>query len=230
MAETFPHVLVVNPNANERTTEAMSAFAAAELAGSGVAVRGVTAADGPLVITGPEDLAASVPHVLQSVRRAVTADTVGVIVAAIGDPGVADLRAEFGMPVVGLGEASIRLAAAGGRRFGMVTTTARLAPGLRELVARHGREGTFTGLRFTPADAFTLGADPERADRELSVAVDLCETRDGAETVIVGGGPLSASARRLSGERPVGRIVEPVPSAVAVLLGALTRSDASALV
>ncbi|MFT4216191.1 MAG: aspartate/glutamate racemase family protein [Micropruina sp.] len=220
MSDGTPHLLLVNPNANTATTRVMTALAQAVLTGTGLTARGATADSGPSVITGPEALAASVPHVLRSARRNVTADTVGIIVAAIGDPGVRELRQCWTGPVVGLGEASIMAAGRDGRRFGMVTSTKRLGPGLLGLVRRHAGPGVFTGLRFTGASAGQLAADDALEYRELSEAVRLCEQVDGAESVIVGGGPLSRTARRLADEhRSV--VVEPVPSAVAHLLDAL---------
>ncbi|MFT4297156.1 MAG: aspartate/glutamate racemase family protein [Micropruina sp.] len=230
MSDGTPHLLVVNPNTNTATTSVMTALAQAMLTGTGLTARGVTVDGGPSVITGPEALAASVPHVLRCVHRSLTADTAGIVVAAIGDPGVREVRQCWPGPAIGLGEASIRAAGRDGRRFGMVTSTRRLGPGLLGLVHRHAGPGVFTGLRFTDASAEQLAADDALEYRELSEAVRLCEQVDGAEAVIIGGGPLSRTARRLAQQhRSV--VVQPVPSAVRHLLDALglgVRSGAQA--
>ncbi len=197
----------------------MTALAALALADTGLSVRSATATSGPRVITRADDLAASGPHVLARVRHAVTASTRGIIVAAIGDPGVAAVRAATMLPVVGLGEASIRAASRSGRPFGMVTSTVPLGPGLRALVDRHAT-APFTGLRFTASPAEALAGDDPRAERELAAAAALCTRIDGAEAVIVGGGPLSRAADALA-RSGVTRIVQPVPSAVAYVLDAL---------
>ncbi|MFT4307474.1 MAG: aspartate/glutamate racemase family protein [Microbacterium sp.] len=217
--EDRDHLLVVNPNSNAETTAVMARLGGRALAGTGLAVRAVTALSGPRVITGVADLEASVPHVLERVRHAATSATRGIVVAAIGDPGVAQLRDQTAVPVVGLGEASVRAASLRRRPFGMVTSTVDLGPSLRALIARHAT-APFTGLRFTASPAHLLDADDALTEHELREAIGACIHGDGAETVIVGGGPLSRAAERI-GRAHAGRIVEPVPSAVAYLLDAL---------
>ncbi len=81
----------------------------------------------------------------------------------------------------------------------------------------------FTGVKLTVSDPQSLAADPERQYRELSDAVQRCAEEDGAEAVIIAGGPLSATARRLAEASSVD-IVQPVPSACHVMLEMLHLS------
>ncbi|MFT4260491.1 aspartate/glutamate racemase family protein [Microbacterium sp.] len=211
-----PHILIVNPNTTVATTSAMTALAAAALDGTNLIARGTTVDAGPSVITTPEELSASIPHVVDRVGRSVTAATRAIIVAAIGDPGVDELRALSPLPVIGLGEASVREAVSLERPFGMATSTPALAPGLLALVSRYAPTGTFTGVRVTGSSAQELAGDEELERRELHRTVGLC-VQDGAEAVIIGGGPLSRSAARLSGPA-MPQIIQPVPSAVSRVL------------
>lgn len=214
-------VVIVNPNTSTRTTALLEAVANEWLRGSGLHAVGVTVAQGPAIITDPVALRAAVPHVLTAARRAVEAfGPVGIVVGAIGDPGAAELRREAAIPVVGIGEATIAVASAGGRRFGMVTTTAELAESLLDLVARHAPDGRFTGLRLTDTDAETLVEDPAAQLEELSKAAVAACDEDGAEAIIVGGGPLSRTARELVPLVSV-PVVEPVPSALECLCSEL---------
>ncbi|WP_077489581.1 aspartate/glutamate racemase family protein [Sinomonas mesophila] len=221
-------VLLVNPNTNERTTEMMRSLAEAELAPSGLAVEGLTAASGPAMIVDPEALAASLPHVVDAVRRRVAADAgevAAVVVAAIGDPGRAELEEELaprGIPVVGIGQASVLAASRGGRPFGMATSTGLLVDSLRDLAAEHGGGTAFTGVQLTTSPPLELAADPERQFMELADAVRACAAA-GAEAVVIAGGPLSATARRLAGEG-IAEIVEPIPSACALVLGRISEA------
>lgn len=211
------HLLIVNPNTNAATTRLLETVARQQLEGTHLAVRGVTVDEGPRMIVEPAALDASVSYVVERTRRAVTEQTRGVIVGAIGDPGVDELRRLYDIPVVGIGEASVRAAAEGGRRFGMATSTGLLSLRLEQLVARHSAPGRFTGIRFTPTLADDLAADPEQQFVELQRAVHDSAVFDGAEAVIIGGGPLSESARRIAAASSV-PIIEPVPSAIARLL------------
>lgn len=207
----MPAILIVNPNTSARTTAMLLGVARAHLP-PGTAVRGATAADGPGMIVDEAALARSADEV---VRIGLTEGpgARAVIVAAFGDPGAGRLRAALSVPVIGIGEAAIREAAAGGRRFGIATTTPALARAIAAMVAAHGVAASFTGLRLPEADPLALAADPARQDAALGQAVRDCLDRDGAEVVVIGGGPLSESAARLHGQYP-GAIIEPLPAAL----------------
>lgn len=215
-ASTRPRtVLLVNPNTNRRTTALMTGLAQAELP-SAVRVAGVTAERGPAMIVDPAALARAEGAVLDVARKAVEAHRPdAVIVAAIGDPGRAALQCALDVPVIGIGQASIRAAAAGGRRFGMATTTHELADSLAELVGAYGCRERFTGVSLSRRGPLELASDPEAQYLELLEAVRASRAR-GAEAVIIAGGPLSDTARRLRDAVDL-PIVEPVPAACALL-------------
>lgn len=227
-----PTVLLVNPNTNRMTTVMMADLAQSYLAPSEIAVDGVTAAHGPSMILDPTTLAESAPHVVDAVRRRLAEPAreriVAVIVGAIGDPGRAELADALEVPVVGIGQASILAAMREGRRFGMATSTPLLADSLVGLVEEHGGSETFTGVRLTTSDPLLLAADPERQYDELAKAVMACAEQDGAQAVIIAGGPLSQTARRLADLSSV-EIVEPLPNACSMVINALTGGVSSHL-
>lgn len=213
-------VLLVNPNTNRATTEMMRALAERSLLGSGLDVDGVTAGAGPSMILDPVALKESESHVRDAVLRALDAaerEYLAVIVAAIGDPGRSRLDEELDLPVVGIGQAAIGAAGRAGRRFGMATSTPMLVDSLTALVAEHGMSEGFTGVRLTESEPLVLAADPERQFAELAAAVDQCTGADRADAVIIAGGPLSETARRIAEARTC-EIVEPIPSAAELVL------------
>jgi allantoin racemase len=207
-------ILLINPNTNPRTTAMLAGIAAERLRGDDrVTVRAATVATGPAVIVDDAGLRAAGSAVLECALQQVRPSTVALVVGAIGDPGVEALQAAFTIPVIGIGAASARSAARGGRRFGIVTTTPLLAGSLQRLAERHGAAGTFTGVRLTDSSALALATDPARQLRELERACLLCRETDGAEAVVIGGGPLGDSARALAAS--IGMVVvQPVPAAI----------------
>lgn len=220
-------VLLVNPNTNERTTRLMRSYAAERLAQAEMI--GVTASAGPAMIIDPQALEESVPHVLDAVRDVLAQREVdAVIVGAVGDPGREQLADLLEIPVVGIGEASILAASSGGRPFAMATSTPLLADSLADLVHHYGRGEHFLGVELTESPPLDLAADPERQYEELAAATSRGVAR-GAEAVIIAGGPLSETARRLAATAGT-TIVEPIPAACALLrerlpdLGATDRS------
>ena len=215
-----PVVLIVNPNTNASTTAMMTELAAAELSAGGLQVVGRTAVHGPRMLIDPDSLEASVEHVRDAVRSYLDgrdgSKVVAVIVAAVGDPGLRELSNELEIPVVGIGEASIWAASKNGRPFGMATSTPLLVRSLTALVFEHGRDSLFCGVKLTASGPLVLAADPEKQFRELRDAV-LASVADGAQAVVIAGGPLSETARRLTAEH-VAVIVEPIPSACQLVL------------
>src|SRR5205085_11494351 len=109
---------------------------------------------------------------------------------------------------------------AGSRRFGVATTPPGLA---RRIPARRtilGLQIQYTGSRFTEGDPHVLTAEPCRLRAAIVQAVRLCVEQDGAEAVIIGGGPLGQVAAEV---RPIFTlpIIVPIPAAVPRLVGML---------
>jgi Asp/Glu/hydantoin racemase len=155
-------------------------------------------------------MANAVPGVVQIGVDAVSDEKVAaIIVAAFSDPGLEELRAAVDVPVFGIGESVFHEAAAGGRAFGIVTVTP--APGLidsfRDRAAALGYAGQYRGVRVTPGDPTELVKSPEALDAALAEAARASIDEDGAEAVIMGGGPLSASAHRLQPQFDVPLVV-----------------------
>lgn len=213
-------VLLVNPNSNEATTQMMCRLAQAEL--PEFEVLGATAAGGPRMIVEETALRQSRRYVVAAALHALQEDEgiTGLMVAAYGDPGRDMLEDLLDIPVIGIGRASVLAASAGGRTFGIATSTPGLVQSINAMVASAKGRARFVGVGLTRSEPTALAADPEQQFEQLRDAVQECVDR-GAEAVIIGGGPLSASARRLA-ELDIGVIVEPVPAACALLRKVLT--------
>jgi|SRR5688500_9019920 Asp/Glu/hydantoin racemase len=221
-------VLLVNPNSNSRTTDLMAGIAAGLLEPEGLQVVGMTAAEGPAMIIDPVSLQDSARHVQTAVHSYLDgpggSSVVAVIVAAIGDPGRSAMAGDLDIPVVGIGQGSIAAAVGSGRRFGMATSTPLLAGSLASLVEEHGQSQWFTGVRLTPSEPLVLAADPEQQFQELLGAVLEASRDDGAEAVIIAGGPLSDTAQRLAATG-IAEIIQPVPSASSMVLHVLAEQQ-----
>lgn len=193
-SDTAPRILLMNPNSNADTTRVMCAIAGRVLP----RVSGWTAPAGPPLITTPEALADAAEHVADA---DVGPEFAGVIVSAFGDPGQEALAARLRVPVVGIGAAAARAAGQGGRAFAVVTHTPALETSIDTLMNNSGAQGRYLGTYLAAGDPVSLSADPEKLDAALLCAAKLAH-RDGAEAVIVGGGPLGEAADRLTDHVP----------------------------
>ncbi|MDI3402434.1 aspartate/glutamate racemase family protein [Streptomyces cavernicola] len=228
MTETAKTVVtVINPNTSQATTDMMAAIARRTLRSEdGYEVHGRTVAEGPAMLVDEEVLRAAAPQVVRAAELALAgpdgARIGAFVVSAFGDPGVEELRARTDVPVVGIAEAAMAEAAASGRRFGIATTTPGLADAISARVAHLGWSGQYTGIRLTPGDPVQLAASPEEMREALAEAVETCITKDGAEAVIIGGGPLGEAAESLRDRFPV-PVIGPIPAACRAVRDVLAR-------
>lgn len=186
-------IVLINPNTSQATTAMMTGILRQYLP-QDYSVTGLTAPSGEPMILDEEALSAAADGVV-AMGTAASAD--GIVVAAFGDPGIEALRARVSIPVTGLCEASLLEAARGGRRFGIATVTPDLVTSFAAKADGLGLSPLFTGTRLTEGDPLLLAGDAERLNAALAIAVRQCVEADGAEAVIIGGGPLGQAAETL---------------------------------
>lgn len=205
-------IALLNPNTSERSTERMLA-GAWSVAPDGVHIEGRTVSRGQDFIADAEALQQAAQAVLGTVPSLVAEGFDAVIVAGFGDPGVAELRQHLVLPVTGLGEAGIAEAAAGGQRFAIVTVT----PGLHDslVAAAHAAAppALFAGVRYTRGDPDELMRHPDQLQRALLQACRDAVEQDGAQAIVIGGGPLAHAAQDIAAQLQL-RVVDPVCAAV----------------
>lgn len=214
----MPRVLLINPNTSAATTRMMVDIAAARMP-AGFVVEGIESLSGVPMIVDETEMAQAASEVPRSWQRAGPGWD-GVIVSAFGDPGIEAVRASTRVPVVGICEASLSEAGEGGRRFGVATVTPALAGLIARQVAALGLAGHYAGIRLTPGAPRALAADPDALVEALARAVAQSIAEDGAEAVVIGGGPLGRAAASLQGRFPV-PLVAPIDAAVRQLLALL---------
>ena len=218
---TAPRVLLINPNTSTATTALMERILRDTLPAS-IALESATAARGVPMITNEADMVVAIDEVV-AIGTARAPEVSAIVIGAFGNPGLAPLRAAVTVPVIGIGEAAMREAAAGGRRFGVATTT----PGLDASIARaaegFGLAAAFCGTRVpTSLDPLALARDTALQEECLAELVRAC-IADGAEAVVIGGGPLAEAAIRL-GPRFHVPVINAVSAAGRAVQGLLTSS------
>ena len=97
--------------------------------------------------------------------------------------------------------------------------------------AELGLREAYTGIRLTEGDPRDLAARPQALEHALAQAVARCIEEDGAQAVIIGGGPLGQAAVSLARRFDV-PIIAPISAAVrrlGALLGSRPEAVAPAL-
>jgi Asp/Glu/hydantoin racemase len=217
-------LLLINPNTNTVTTEAMRAIAQ-DAAPRGVMISAQTAPFGAPLITEPDALARSAQAVLSLLAKGLEPGLSGLIIAAFGDPALHEAQRRMPLPVTGIAEAGMAEAAAAGRRFAVVTTTPDLVESIAQSALTYGHAGQFLGTELAEGDSTALTNDPVRLPQVLLVACQRAIAERGAEAIVIGGGPLAVAAREISHALPV-PVIEPVPAAVRLAFARARRQVA----
>jgi allantoin racemase len=222
-------LLVVNPNTNVNITQAMveraQHIAGEWFSNEGIEVSGITVTEGENLITDETSLTRSADSVVRLLSASDLSLYHGVIIAAFGDPGLD--RLNLPIPTVGIGESSIREAKEAGRRFAIVTTTPLLKASIEKQVAAQDSTQMFGGVILTPGDPREVMKTAEGLEVALAQCCSIAIERHGAETIIIGGGPLGVVATALKRKFNSCLILDPVlcavKSVVAKILHARTR-------
>jgi Asp/Glu/hydantoin racemase len=208
------HIVLINPNTSAKTTAFMTDIARRYLP-EGYSITAMTAESGVAMIVNVAELKASENGVVQmGLSQAKAAQ--GIIVSAFGDPGLETLRTCISIPVVGLCGASMIEASREGRKFGIATVTPDLVACFSDKARSMGFEGNYTGTRLTKGDPVQLASDPAALLLALEYAAQECIDDDGAEVVIIGGGPLGLAAESLQNSFAI-PIISPIRCAVELL-------------
>ncbi len=210
-------ITLINPNTNTTTTRLMADIAQAA-APSGITVTGATVNEGPPLITDEAGLK-SAANAVAALLASIEDNADGYVISAFGDPGLDAARQSLPVPVTGIAEAGMTEAAAGGRRFGVATTLPGLEAAIRKRAEAYGVAAQFVSTRLTDGDASYNMADPARLADALASAIQRC-VNDGAEAVVIGGGPLAQAAKTLAPRMAI-PLIEPVPAAIRAIARAL---------
>ncbi len=120
-----------------------------------------------------------------------------VLVACFGDPGIFALREVSPVPVVGMAEASMRLASAQAARYSIVTGGKRWPAMLERLAGALGYGAGLARVRGIALTGVQVAADPDAALDLLAAECRAAREEDGAGAVILGGAGLAGLGVRV---------------------------------
>jgi allantoin racemase len=194
-------ILLINPNITQAVTDLMAAEARLS-ARAGTEIHPQTAPFGVEYVENRAEAAIASHAVLDVLARHGSGHD-AAIVAAFGDPGLAGAKEMMEIPVVGIAESAFLTAHILGRRYSILAVTKRLGVWFRECATEHGLDGRLAAVRALDVPISHISNARAETGRLL---VELCHRtieEDGAEVVIMGGGPIAGLAREVAHEIPV---------------------------
>jgi Asp/Glu/hydantoin racemase len=211
-------ILLLNPNTNEAMTAAMRDQAAAHLPPE-AELTTVTGSFGfPVVATRVAYAVASHAALDAYARRKQDPDV--VLLSCFGDPGLEAVRELAPCPVVGLAEASIRVADGFAEPFAIITVGLPWTAMLEECVASARPASRFAGVFAVDGAGFDYVRSPETVLGALNGLAERAVAA-GARTLILGGGALAGLKRRL---RPPARYIDCIEAAAGAALAAASSA------
>ncbi|MFM2150370.1 MAG: hypothetical protein RLZZ187_2676 [Pseudomonadota bacterium] len=214
-------ILLINANTTASITDKLVGIANG-MAPAGVVFEGATGRFGARYIAS-RAASAIAAHAALDAWAEHGAGVDAVLIGCFGDPGLDALRELAPVPVLGLADAAA--AAAGGRRFGVVTGGAAWKPMLEEFFATRGVGAQLAGVRTVAPSGGEIARDPEGALASLAAACRASAEEDGAEVVILGGAGLAGLAARLATRVPV-PVLCSVEEGVRAAIAAIGRGPA----
>jgi Asp/Glu/hydantoin racemase len=194
-------ILLINPNITQAVTDLMTTEARLS-AREDTEIHPETARFGAEYIENRAE-AAIAGHAVLDVLARNAGQYDAAIVAAFGDPGLSGAKEMMEIPVVGIAESAFLTAHALGRRYSILAVTKRLGTWFGECAEEHGLAGRLAAVRALDVPVSHISNARAETERLL---VDLCHRtieEDGAEVVIMGGGPIAGLAREVAHEIPV---------------------------
>jgi allantoin racemase len=190
------HILVINPNASIEMTDVIR-DQLEQVRRPDTRLEVVRSPEAPPAIESAQDEAACIPPMLELVRAAGGRGVDAIVIACFSDPGLDAAREATNMPVVGIQESGMHLAAQLGDRFAILVPLARRVP-LREHAAlRHGFERRLTACPVLDLPVLETVGDRERVlDLLVRKSRETIE-RDGTEVIVLGCAGLGDLAPRL---------------------------------
>lgn len=205
-------ILVINPNASVEMShvirDQLNAVARAD-----VQVDVVNPPGAPPAIESALDEAACVPPMLALVRDAQARGYDAVVIACFSDPGLDAAREMTDLPVVGIQDAAMHLAAQLGYRFSVLTTLAHRVPVRERAALLAGLDRRLASCRVLDLPVLETVINREQVIQRVIRAGKQAVAEDGAEALILGCAGLGDLALRASRETGV-PVIDPNAAAL----------------
>jgi allantoin racemase len=208
------NIFVINPN----TSASMTAHLRRELEavkGPATELSVVNPANGPRSIESALDEAHAIPHTIALVEEAARDGYDAIVIACFSDPGLQAAREVVTIPVVGIEESALHVAAMLGHRFTVLTAKCERVPAQLEHVRGLGLESRLASVRPLEMSVLDMDADPARAKSRILDVGRIAVEEDGAEVLVLGCAGLAGYGPELTATLGV-TIVDPASVALKV--------------
>lgn len=178
-------ILVINPNTSiSMTNQIRTALEAIKRPDTDLYV--TCPATGPETIESAYDEAYAIPPTLELVKKGNQDGYDAVILACFSDPGLDAAKEISAIPVVGIEEATLHMAAMLGAKFSIMTPRKQRIASKVEHVHLRGLSHFLASVRSLDLTVAETEADPVKTKQRLIEVSRIAVEEDGAEVIIMG--------------------------------------------
>lgn len=188
--------------------------AAVAVAPMGVQVIARNPAHGPASIQGEADGIAAMPGLIEEVKKGQEEGFDAVIIACFDDTGLAELRAQSDIPIIGIGEAAFHAAMMLGTKFSVVTTLAISIPVIKKNLVDYGLDSMCIKVRASDVPVLDLEVPGSDAQKKISNEIGKSIEEDNASAIVLGCAGMADLSDQLTKDYKV-----PVIDGVSVAVG-----------
>ena len=170
---------------------------------------------GPETIESAYDEAFATPPTLELVRKANVEGYDAVVLACFSDPGLHAAREISSIPIIGIEESSLHVAAMLGAKFSIMTPRKTRIAAKQEEVHIRGMNYFLASVRSLDLSVAETDADPEKTKQRIFDVATKAVQEDGAEVIILGCAGMAGYAPEL--EKRLGiKIIDPTAVALKI--------------
>jgi allantoin racemase len=197
-------VFVINPNTSSSVTEHIRRELE-RIKRPETELEVVNPEHGPVSIESSFDEALAGLPTLELVRKANREGYDAIIIACFSDPALDAAKEISSIPVIGIEEATMHVAAILGHKFSITTALPNRAPTRDVHVRLRGLESAFASTLVMNMPVLEMDAHPEKAKQRILELARQAVAEDGAEVIILGCAGLAGYAADV--ERELGVVV-----------------------
>ena len=170
---------------------------------------------GPETIESAYDEAFATPPTLELVRKANVEGYDAVVLACFSDPGLHAAREISSIPVIGIEESSLHMAAMLGAKFSIMTPRKTRIAAKHEEVHIRGMDYFLASVRSLDLSVAETDADPEKTKQRIFEVAKKAVQEDGAEVIILGCAGMAGYAPELEKKLKI-KIIDPTAVALKI--------------
>jgi allantoin racemase len=200
-------IMVINPNTSESMTDHLR-VELNRIKRSDTELAVVCPDKGPETIESAYDEAYAIPPTLELVKKANREGYDAVILACFSDPGLEAAKEISEIPVIGIEESTLHVAAMLGARFSIMTPRKQRIACRKEHVHARGMDHFLASVRGLDLSVAETDADPVKTKKRILEVATAAAEEDGAEVIILGCAGMAGYAPELESRLGV-KVLDP---------------------